>query len=136
MWQSSCPEYMVVTSRTYANGTMRRTALKTTLSELIGFPIRLEWNDDNTRPDGIVRCKTQCDEAVLLLKEDENELGTGHPDPSTKAGLLYAPTWVQGNAILCSEFSDDLSSIRDLTCCPTFLIARRSRSSGLSSLIV
>ena len=98
-------EYMVTASRMYANESMRRTALKAILSELIGFPITLEGNDDNTGPDGIVKRKTHCGEAVLLCKEDENELGTGHPDPSTEAGFSYARTWVQSNVsmILCSE---------------------------------
>jgi hypothetical protein len=129
MWQSSFPE--LVTSRTYANGTMRRTALKTTLSELIGFPIRLEWNDDNNRPDGIVKYKTQCGEAVILLKEDENELGTGHPDPSTQAGFGFRTMlcFVQNSLMIFLQYQ----IIRDPTCCPTF---RRGRFSGLSSLIV
>src|SRR6266550_2067698 len=90
-------EYMAATSRIYDNESMRRTALKTILSELIGFPITVEVNSDNTCPDGIVKCKTQCGEAVLLLKEDKNESGAGHPDPSTQAGFSYAHTWVQSN---------------------------------------
>jgi hypothetical protein len=90
-------EYMVATSRIYANESIRRTALKTILSELIGFPISLEGNNDNTRPDGMVKCKTLCGSALLLLKEDKTELANGHSDPSTQAGLSYARAWVQSD---------------------------------------
>ena len=34
---------------------------------------------------------------MVFLKEDKTELGNGHSDPSTQAGLSYACAWVQSD---------------------------------------
>ncbi|KAK2464712.1 hypothetical protein APHAL10511_003288 [Amanita phalloides] len=93
-------DYMKAAAKSYTSEDKRRSELTKFLPDIIGQPIELAYNSDNTRPDGMVRHQTQAwGPAVILLKEDKNELGDGGSDPSTQVGLSYARTWAQNDVV-------------------------------------
>jgi hypothetical protein len=90
--------YMKAASAIYDNEATRRQFLQPLLSEILAITFSVEANADRTSPDGMFLVNPARDlskSALVLLKEDKNEVGDGGCDPSTQAGLSMVRFWVQ-----------------------------------------
>jgi hypothetical protein len=128
--------YMKAASAIYENEGIRRQFLQPRLCEILAITFSAEANADRTSPDGMFLVNPVgelSESALVLLKEDKNELGDGGCDPSTQAGLSAVRFWVQNevnsflllftHAGLNCFLAHQHDEVRKQTCCPTFLIA-------------
>jgi hypothetical protein len=91
-------KYMKAASAIYDSEATRRQNLQPYLSEILAITFSAEANTDRTSPDGMFLVNPARDlseSALVLLKEDKNEIGDGGCDPSTQAGLSAVRFWVQ-----------------------------------------
>ena len=129
----SATQYMQAASGNYHDELVRRGTLTPILGRVLHFKIPTVENDDGTKPDGIVEAEGRATEDMFLclLKEDKNEFGDGHSDPSTQAGLSAARSWVQHKVrdfyfLFIRKAHSSIpqyDAFRKGTGCPTFLVA-------------
>jgi hypothetical protein len=87
-------KYMIAASAVYESETVRYRALTPLLSDIIDMTLKPMTNEDHTSPDAGVE-KGDKASYLLSIKENKNEFGDGHSDPSTQAGLSAGRSWAQ-----------------------------------------
>ncbi|KAH9000157.1 hypothetical protein EDB92DRAFT_470325 [Lactarius akahatsu] len=74
---------------------------------------QLSYGRGSMRPDGALTQDCGSVRALVVLKEDKNEIGTGGCDPSHQCSMGYRSYYAQKK----------MKPIRESCCCPSFLIA-------------
>jgi hypothetical protein len=89
--------YMQAASAIYPDKRTRGHALNPLLQEIIGTDSLLNtiYNNDRTCADGVIELYFKGASILILLKEDENEIGNGGCDPSMQARVSAAHYWAQ-----------------------------------------
>ena len=84
----------------------RQNWLKTFLGRVLGRPLTVSVLEDGTSNDGVCVAHVKADQnALLLLCEMKNEIGSGECDPSVQAGFAYSRWWSQTEVrFACSLF--------------------------------
>ncbi|KAH9000159.1 hypothetical protein EDB92DRAFT_1939906 [Lactarius akahatsu] len=96
----------------YTNKAQRIAGTSMYLGEAIGHrlpPLDVPWGEHTMHFDGALREVG----ALVVLKEDKNEVGTGGCDPPHQCALGFRTYYIQKKT----------KSIRESCCCPSFLIA-------------
>ena len=93
--------FLVTSCDLYATERERREALLPILNELLGQPITPGTLNDGNSSDGICTAKVQLGEskvnALLMLWQLKNEIGTGMCDRSIQAAFSFTRWWPEND---------------------------------------
>jgi hypothetical protein len=98
-------DFIIKSSAIYTYESDRRDAFLPHLNKAIGQVFLTLSNSDKTQPDGVVILNVTsldkfspellADAILLAIREDKNEIGKGHSDPSVQAIMSMIRFWVQ-----------------------------------------
>ncbi|KIK70243.1 hypothetical protein GYMLUDRAFT_67483 [Collybiopsis luxurians FD-317 M1] len=109
-------KFIVHSLAIYSDEGKRRIAVEAIIGEMLGYAITTVVHEDKSTGDGSVVIEVTISSGKVpievFLLEFENEFGSGVGDPTVQAGLTARKGWAQ----------EKVKSLRDLCCCPVFLM--------------
>ncbi|CAI2193690.1 1883_t:CDS:2, partial [Funneliformis geosporum] len=90
----------------------RMDTMREILSKKFGTISVISYERKGCKSDGILTTKVGIHDAIMVIFEGKNEVGSGGTDPSVQEAIYYRNYWSQSSA----------DQIRDCCCAPSFII--------------